>query len=165
MCNYSQIGIYEYGDVIVCSNNERIFIGEDAIYDIALIRKIIGSSEGILPLTSDFHVYDRRNVDCDIVCVYDVNAWQRIYDNNLLDKSFDAIKWLIKQKRDVPKEVLDFVYEHSQSDVTNLLMNVNNSSSVKWLHDNGATLEPKGYKYTVKEWWSMWGKDKFCECL
>lgn len=154
MGEYNKIGIYEKGDVIM---SDTIFL-DDVIWDIALIRKIKGEPLGRLNLVN-VPVYSINSVDCDIYNIYSVEAWEKIYESNLLQNAGyngSILNWMIKQKRDIPEELLDYIREHFEGDVKNLLPDAGTLSNAKWLYKNGAILDPEDCKYSVKEWWNMW---------
>ncbi len=157
MEKYKSIGIYEKGDVIMCDN----ILLDDVVWEIALIREIKGEPLGRLNLVN-VPVYDINSVDCDIVNIFSVEAWKKIYESDLLqDAGYDGsiLNWLIKQKREIPEDLLDYVRDHFEGDTRNLLSDAGNLSNAKWLYKNGAILEPEGRESSVKEWWRMW-RDK-----
>ena len=110
MGEYNKIGIYEKGDVIMCNS---IFL-DDVVCDIALIRKIKGEPLGKLNFVNA-PVYSINSVDCDIFNIYSVEAWKKIYESDLLQNAgYDGsiLNWMIKQKRDISEELLDYIREH-----------------------------------------------------
>lgn len=159
MCKYIKVGIYERGDVIV-GRNENILL-DDVVWDIALIRKINGEPVGTLQLVN-IPVYDRRDVDCDIMNIFSVEAWKAIHDSNLLQNAGykgSILKWLIEQNKDIPEELLDYIRDHFEGDTRNLLPYAGTLSNAKWLYENGAVLNPEDRKQSTKEYWGFW-RDK-----
>lgn len=154
MEKYKRLGIYEKGDVIVCDD----ILLDDVAREIVLIREIKGKPLGRLNLVN-VPVYDIKSVDCDIVSIFSVETWKKIYKSDLLQKAeYDGsiLNWLIKQKREISEDLLDYVRDHFEGDVKNLLPDAGNLSNAKWLYKNGAVLDPENCGYSVKEWWSMW---------
>lgn len=155
MNEYKRLGIYEKGDVIVGKNTDILL---DCVWDIALIREIKGKPNGTLALVN-IPVYDRKDVDCDIVNLFSVEAWEKIHDNALLqDAGYNGsiLKSLIKQERDIPTELLAYIKDHFEGDTAELLYNAKTLSNAKWLYANGALLHVEREEKSVKEYWEMW---------
>lgn len=152
---YTRMGIYDRNDIILTRENEGVFV-ESTEY-IALIKCIHGESLG--SIGQGTKVYRRRDVDCDIMNIFTTEAWRAIYENDLINAEIACYKWpinwLADRNRDVPCEVLEYVKNHFPGETTDLLPFAGTLQIAKWLYENGAVLEPEGYKYSAKEWWLM----------
>ena len=149
---FTQIGIYEKGDVITVGNAQEAFL--DCTFDFALIRKINGGYIG--KLYCEAKVYDSSCVDFEICNISKLDTWKKIIETGLLNDvewyDDNPLIYVLTSEFKIDNEVFDYLYSiYPETDLETVLYSIKRYNAAVWAHEHGANPHYKNSHYYMKD--------------
>lgn len=119
-----------------------------------------------IPLEASKYVKETKTMP-----LYTKDTFKFLLENGYISHDYDETRgrnWLLSHliqfKRDLPEDLLDYVYETGNYNVAGYLTLVENLNTAKWLYKKGASLDiVQGYGISPKYCWEIKGKKKLIE--
>lgn len=110
----------------------------------------------------------KDSCDYEKIELYSKETFKFLLENKFISHNFTPTRgqnWLlshlVQYERDLPDDLLEYIYETGSYNIKGYLTLVNNLNIAKWLLKKGASLEiTNGYGESPKYFWELKGKEE-----